>query len=68
MTLTRPDLRADEKTLYAHTAVPDGTRDDHDPLALEELPPAREERDIWDSGFKERGVVRRFWRKVSGRS
>ena len=61
MTLTRPDLRADEKALYAHT-----TGDD--PLALEHLPPTKKEADIWDTLPKDRGVVRRFWRKVSGRS
>ena len=61
MTLTRPDLRADEKALYAHT-----TGDD--PLALEHLPPTKKESDIWDTLPKDRGVVRRFWRKVSGRS
>jgi len=61
MTLTRPDLRADEKALYAHT-----TGDD--PLALEHLPPTMKEADIWDTMPKDRGVVRRFWRKVSGRA
>ncbi|KAL6720752.1 hypothetical protein ACLMJK_002677 [Lecanora helva] len=60
MTLTRPDLRADEKALYAHT-----TGDD--PLALEHLPPAKKEGDIWDTMPKDRSVVRRFWRKLSGR-
>lgn len=61
MTLTRPDLRADEKALYAHT-----TGDD--PLALEHLPPTKREADIWDSMPKERGIVGRFWRKISGKS
>lgn len=61
MTLTRPDLRADEKALYAHT-----TGDD--PLALEHLPPTKREADIWDSMPKERGIVKKFWRKVSGKS
>ena len=61
MTLTRPDLRADEKALYAHT-----TGDD--PLALEHLPPTKKDGDIWDTLPKDRGFIRRFWRKVSGRS
>lgn len=61
MTLTRPDLRADEKALYAHT-----TGDD--PLALEHLPPTKNEADIWDTLPKDQSVVKRFWRKVSGKS
>lgn len=61
MTLTRPDLRADEKALYAHT-----TGDD--PLALEHLPPPKRDADIWDSMPKDRGIVKKLWRKVSGRS
>lgn len=61
MTLTRPDLRADEKALYAHT-----TGDD--PLALEHLPPTKREDEIWDSLPKDRNVVKRFWRRVSGKS
>lgn len=61
MTLTRPDLRADEKALYAHT-----TGDD--PLALEHLPPTKDEADIWDTLPKDQSVVKRFWRKVSGKS
>lgn len=60
MTLTRPDLRADEKALYAHT-----TGDD--PLALEHLPPTKKEADIWDTLPKDQSVVKRFWRKVSGK-
>ena len=60
MTLTRPDLRADEKALYAST-----TGDD--PLALEHLPPTKKESDIWDQGPKDRGIVKKFWRKVSGK-
>lgn len=61
MTLTRPDLRADEKALYAHT-----TGDD--PLALEHLPPTKKKADIWDSMPKDRGIVKKFWRKMSGKS
>ena len=60
MTLTRPELRADEKALYANT-----TGDD--PLALEHLPPTKNEADIWDQLPKERGTLKRIWRRVSGR-
>lgn len=60
MTLTRPDLRADEKALYAHT-----TGDD--PLALEHLPALGNGADIWDQMPKETGFVRKMWRKVSGK-
>ena len=62
MTLTRPDLRADEKALYERT-----TGDD--PLALEHLPEMGEKRgDIWDTlpPVKESGL-RKIWRKVSGK-
>jgi hypothetical protein len=37
MTLTRPDLRADEDTLYGWYGGHKGTRERDDPLALEEL-------------------------------
>lgn len=60
MTLTRPELRADEKALYANT-----TGDD--PLALEHLPPTKKEADIWDQLPKERGTLKKFWRRVSGK-
>ena len=60
MTLTRPDLRADEQALYAKT-----TGDD--PLALEHLPPTKSEADIWDTMPKDQGIVKKFWRKFSGK-
>ena len=60
MTLTRPELRADEKALYANT-----TGDD--PLALEHLPPTKNEADIWDQLPKEQSTLKKFWRRVSGR-
>ena len=60
MTLTRPELRADEKALYANT-----TGDD--PLALEHLPPTKKEADIWDQLPKERGTFKRIWKKMSGK-
>ena len=66
MTLTRPDLRRDEKAFYDNAA---GTED---PLALEHLPlPHQGQGDsIWDScpPVQEGGVLKRVWRKVSGRA
>ncbi|KAL8833083.1 MAG: hypothetical protein Q9170_004516 [Blastenia crenularia] len=59
MTLTRPDLRANEDLLYGHS--------DNDPLALEHLPPSVDGNDIWDQGKENEGAVRKFWRKVSRR-
>ena len=62
MTLTRPDLRANDQALY------DCSRgDQNDPLALEHLPTSGGA-DIWDtSPMKEGGVLKRVWRKVSGK-
>ncbi|KAL9009007.1 MAG: hypothetical protein Q9173_005927 [Seirophora scorigena] len=59
MTLTRPDLRASDELLYGHS--------DSDPLALEHLPTAVGNHDIWDQGKESGGAVRKLWRKVSGR-
>ncbi|KAI4088778.1 MAG: hypothetical protein LQ348_004107 [Seirophora lacunosa] len=59
MTLTRPDLRASDDLLYGHS--------DSDPLALEHLPTAVGNHDIWDQGKESGGAVRKLWRKVSGR-
>jgi hypothetical protein len=57
MTLTRPDLRADENLLY-----PKG----EDPLALDDLPPTMEGGDIWDRlGPKEDNMMKKLWRRVS---
>ena len=73
MTLTRKDLRADEAAPYDPA---NKTSDRPDPLALEHLPtssgpgmtalPA----DIWDTlpPVKEGGVLKRVWRKVSGKA
>lgn len=64
MTLTRPDLRADDQALY------DPARGDgNDPLALEHLPTSSGKGDIWDTlpPVKEGGVLKRVWRKVSGK-
>ena len=73
MTLTRPDLRADEKVWSARPHA-SGQRHhdastmnaDEDPLALEHLPLSD---DIWDTlpPPKEKGVFKRVWRKVSGK-
>ncbi|KAL9639871.1 MAG: hypothetical protein Q9164_000650 [Protoblastenia rupestris] len=62
MTLTRPDLRANEKALYEKT-----TGDD--PLALKHLPEIGEQKgDIWDTlpPARESGL-KKIWRKVSGK-
>ena len=67
MTLTRPDLRADESQLYGWK------KEIADPLALEPLPPVSDAEvglgpfDIppW-AQEEEPGLVRKFWRKVKG--
>ena len=67
MTLTRPDLRADESQLYGWK------KEIADPLALEPLPPVSDAEvglgpfDIppWAQD-EEPGLVRKFWRKVKG--
>ena len=58
MTLTRKDLRADESVLY-----PKGP----DPLALAELPPSADGEDIWAKPTRNRGMVMKLWRRVSGK-
>ncbi|MCJ1432990.1 hypothetical protein MMC27_002349 [Xylographa pallens] len=55
MTLTRPDLRADESLLY-----PKGD----DPLALEHLP-ITDTNDVWTKPGKEGGMVKKLWRRIS---
>ena len=57
MTLTRPDLRADESMIYGKGA--------QDPLALGELPPAADLAGIWDKSPKEHNVVKKLWRRFS---
>ena len=70
MTLTRPDLRADENVIYGWQGKPK-----EDPLALEELPPmAEEERtmmmgpfggpDGWGPPPKDDNVMKKFWKRV----
>jgi hypothetical protein len=68
MTLTRPDLRADETELYGFQR---NSKDD--PLALEELPPMSEDPggalgpfggpDGWGLP-REDGIVKKLWKKV----
>ena len=59
MTLTRPDLRADEAVLYSKK---------DDPLALEELLTATNSGDLWAKLPKEGGSkVRKLWHRVSGK-
>ena len=67
MTLTRPDLRADENTLYGwQTKSP--LRED--PLSLDDTEERYEVRgpfggvDGWGPVEKENGVVKRFWNRV----
>ncbi|KZF23786.1 hypothetical protein L228DRAFT_124062 [Xylona heveae TC161] len=67
MTLTRPDLRADESLLYGWQ---DKVNDD--PLALEELPPMTDDTEGTSGPFgpdgrgssKDGSVVRKIWSKV----
>ena len=54
MTLTRPELRMEEE------------KGKSDPLALAELPPARNGRTIWDAAPREKGW-KRVWRRMSGK-
>ena len=88
MTLTRPDLRADEREIFPNSCGQSHlSSDSHpgmatdDPLALEHLPLTEADgnaggnvgcgaADIWDTLPlpKERGVLKRVWRKVSGRN
>ncbi|KAF2146622.1 uncharacterized protein K452DRAFT_294175 [Aplosporella prunicola CBS 121167] len=68
MTLTRPDLRADEDCLYGWQ---EGAKDD--PLALEELPPESDDTTGMQSPFavhgnRGGGLVRRIMHKVKEKS
>jgi hypothetical protein len=68
MTLTRPDLRADDTTLYGWQTSRSPLREE--PLTLEESEEKAEVRgpfggiDGWGAEEKENGVVKRFWNKV----
>lgn len=58
MTLTRPDL---------HTREEKRGKPESDPLALDELPPARNGRTIWDAAPREKGW-KKMWKRVSGKN
>lgn len=58
MTLTRPDLRSGEEKRG---------KPENDPLALSDLPPARNGRTIWDKVPREKGW-KRMWKRVSGKN
>lgn len=66
MTLTRPDLRADENAIYGWQASKNPLREDPVPLSEEH----HEGRgpfggsDGWGPAEKENGVVKRFWNKM----
>jgi hypothetical protein len=69
MTLTRPDLRADDTTLYGWQNGKSPLR--NEPLTLEESEVKAEVMhgpfggiDGWGADEKENGVVKRFWNKV----
>ncbi|KAI9681134.1 MAG: hypothetical protein M1817_002416 [Caeruleum heppii] len=68
MTLTRPDLRADEKALYGWQE-----KGQDDPLALEELPPLTEDvsghgpfggADGWGPAPKDQGLVKKLLKMI----
>ena len=70
MTLTRPDLRSSEKEVTYY-----GIGHQEDPLALEKLPPISRSgggnSDIWETlgrEGKQKGGLRKVWRKISGRT
>ncbi|KAL3417686.1 mucin [Phlyctema vagabunda] len=69
MTLTRPDLRASENSIYGWKSQTKTTSRD-DPLALEELEGRYDGRgpfggaDGWSPAEKDNGVVKRFWNRV----
>jgi hypothetical protein len=70
MTLTRPDLRADENTIYGWQTAATKSPLREESLALDEMEEKYEMRgplggvDGWGSAEKENGVVKRFWNRV----
>jgi hypothetical protein len=70
MTLTRPDLRADENTLYGWQAASSKSPLREEPLALDDVEEKYEVRgplggvDGWGPAEKDNSVVKRFWNKV----
>ena len=69
MTLTRPDLRADEKAIYGWQATTTKTPSREEPGVVEDMEQKYEARgpfggvDGWEPE-KENGVVKRFWNRV----
>ncbi|KUJ08525.1 uncharacterized protein LY89DRAFT_599726, partial [Mollisia scopiformis] len=66
MTLTRPDLRADENAIYGWQATKSPLREEPVPL-LDEKHEAKGPfggADGWGPAEKENGVVKRFWNKM----
>ena len=67
MTLTRPDLRSEKEVTFYGIGG-------EDPLALGKLPPVSGGdgvTDFWNTMGKEprqKGVIRKAWRKISGRT
>ena len=68
MTLTRPDLRDprldDMKSEDQHDDYT--VSEEVDPFQLDELPPARNGRTLWDPVPSEGGRVKKLWRRISG--
>lgn len=66
MTLTRPDLRADENAIYSWQAVKSPLREDPLPLPDEKLEVKGPfgGSDGWGPAEKENGVVKRLWNKM----
>jgi hypothetical protein len=70
MTLTRPDLRADENAIYGWQTTTTKSPLREEPLGLDDLDEKNEVRgplggvDGWSPIEKENGVVKRFWNRV----
>ena len=70
MTLTRPDLRADENTIYGWQTTSTKSPLREEPLAFDDIEEKYEVRgplggiDGWGPAEKENGVVKRFWNRV----
>jgi hypothetical protein len=67
MTLTRPDLRADENTIYGWQTAKSNLREEQLPVADEkyEMKGPFGGVDGWGPSEKENGVVKRLWHRVS---
>lgn len=70
MTLTRPDLRADENTIYGWQTTATKSPLREEPLGLDDMDEKYDVRgplggvDGWGPTEKENGVVKRFWNRV----